>query len=183
MKLFGRMGLKLTVLAEVSVTALWVFPQAIGILLPLLYQKKQKSFLKVKKLLIDAGVTILYGTYAVGVKLQDNKISHIITENKSGRMAYKVKAVVDATGDCDVAWFADAPTDTYQEGNKLASWYYYAGQNGFDLCQLMSADTQELVDKAKNGNLEPPPFLQEGRKNIYCRQGRRHRRPERGLGG
>ena len=50
-----------------------------------------------EKVLIDAGVEILYGTYAVGLKLQDDKITHLITENKSGRLAYKVKSVVDAT--------------------------------------------------------------------------------------
>ena len=33
----------------------------------------------------------------------DKEIYNIITENKSGRLAYKVQSVVDATGDCDIA--------------------------------------------------------------------------------
>ena len=52
-----------------------------------------------EKLLLDEGVRILYGTYVVDVDVNDGKINHIITENKSGRAAYKVKAVVDASGD------------------------------------------------------------------------------------
>ncbi len=76
-----------------------------------------------EKLLTDTGVDILYGTYAVGVDMKDDKINHIICENKSGRLAYKVNAVVDASGDCDIAKFADAPTDTFKQGNVLAAWY------------------------------------------------------------
>ena len=67
-----------------------------------------------ERLLLDAGVDILYGTYAVGVTLENDKIRHIITENKSGRAAYRVQSVVDATGDCDIAKFAGAPTDTFK---------------------------------------------------------------------
>ena len=100
--------------------------------------------------LLEAGVDILYGSYVVDVIKKGNKIDTLVVESKSGRQGYKVGSVVDATGDCDVAWFADAPTDTFQEGNKLAAWYYYAGQKGFDLCQLVSAETQEIVDKVSD---------------------------------
>ncbi|MBQ9692867.1 MAG: FAD-dependent oxidoreductase, partial [Clostridia bacterium] len=87
----------------------------------------------VEKLLLDTGVDIMYGTYAVGVTVNDGKIEHIITENKSGRRAYKVTSVVDATGDCDIAKFADAPTDTFRQGNVLAAWYYSLGEKGYKL--------------------------------------------------
>ena len=107
-----------------------------------------------EKLLIDAGVSILYGTYAVGVKLQDDKISHIITENKSGRAAYKVKAVVDATGDCDIARFANAPTDTFKQGNILASWYYSLGKSGYRLNMLGYSDIPD-EEKTKDNAVKP----------------------------
>lgn len=96
-----------------------------------------------EKLLVDAGVKILYGTYAVDVKLQNNKISHIITENKSGRFAYRVKSVVDATGDCDIANFANVPTDTFKQGNILAAWYYSLGKAGYKLNMLGFADVPD----------------------------------------
>lgn len=98
--------------------------------------------------LLEAGVEVLYGSYVVDVMKKGDKIETLVVESKSGRQGYGVVSVVDATGDCDVAWFADAPTDTYQEGNKLAAWYYYAGQNGFDLCKLVSTESQASVDKA-----------------------------------
>ena len=52
-------------------------------------------------------------------------------------MAYKVKAVVDATGDCDIAKFANAPTDTFKQGNVLAAWYYsYCKKNGYNYLSI-----------------------------------------------
>lgn len=96
-----------------------------------------------ERLLISEGVDILYGTYAVGVKMNDGKIEHLITENKSGREAYRLSAVVDATGDCDIACFADAPTDTFKQGNVLAAWYYSIGRGGYDLNMIGYADTPD----------------------------------------
>ena len=107
-----------------------------------------------EKLLIDEGVDILYGTYAVGVRMNGDKISHIITENKSGRLAYKVGSVVDATGDCDIAKFAGAPTDTFKQGNVLAAWYYSAGKSGYKLNQIGCSDTPEEEKTVQNKKTE-----------------------------
>lgn len=93
-----------------------------------------------EKLLLDEGVDILYGTYVVGADISENKINCVITENKSGRFGYKVKSVVDATGDCDIAKFANLPTDTFKEGNALAAWYYSLGKTGYKLNQLGCID-------------------------------------------
>lgn len=97
----------------------------------------------VEKLLKDEGVEILYGTYAVGVMVRDSRIEHILTENKSGRQAYRVRSVVDATGDCDIARFAGAPTDTFQQGNVLSAWYYFVGKSGYALNMLGDSDIPE----------------------------------------
>ena len=102
-----------------------------------------------EKLLKDEGVDILYGTYAVGVKTNDNKISHVITENKSGRVAYKVKSVVDATGDCDIAHFSGVPTVNFNQGNVLAAWYYSIGNDGYKLNTIGMAD---IPDEEKTEN-------------------------------
>ncbi|MBO5196982.1 MAG: FAD-dependent oxidoreductase [Lachnospiraceae bacterium] len=104
-----------------------------------------------EKLLLDAGVAILYGTYAVGVTVKDCKIQHIITENKSGRRAYRVTSVVDATGDCDIAKLADAPTKGFRQGNILAAWYYSIGKNGYNLNMIGASDIpdEEKTDENK----------------------------------
>jgi len=96
-----------------------------------------------EKLLTENGVKILYGTYAVAVSKSDDKINAVIVENKSGRQAVAAKSVVDATGDCDIAYFAGAPTETYKQGNILAAWYYSLGDNGYELNQVGCADVRD----------------------------------------
>ena len=83
--------------------------------------------------LLKAGVEILYGTRIVGVNKNNNKIDHIIFENKSGRMAIKTRSIVDATGDCDIAFFSDLATREFNKGNDLAAWYYYVNKDAYDL--------------------------------------------------
>ena len=93
-----------------------------------------------EQLLMQEGVEILYGTYAVSVSMDGDKIGAVIAENKSGRQAIAVKSVVDATGDCDIAHFAGAPTVNFQQGNVLAAWYYGLDEAGYKLHMLGYAD-------------------------------------------
>lgn len=103
-----------------------------------------------EKLLKDSGVDILYGTYVVDVKMCGDKISYLITQNKSGRAAYSVRSVVDATGDCDIAQFSGAPTDLFAQGNILAAWYYSLGENGYKLNMLGYSDVPEEEKSSDN---------------------------------
>ena len=111
----------------------------------------------VEKLLIDNGVDVLYGTYAVGVNVIDNKIKHIIVENKSGRIAFGAGSVVDATGDCDIAHFAGAPIDTFKQGNVLAAWYYSIGKKGYKLNMIGASD---IPDEEKNADNAMAPLIE-----------------------
>ena len=108
-----------------------------------------------EKLLLDEGVDILYGTYVVGVDAENDKIKHIVTENKSGRVAYKVKSVVDASGDCDIAHFAGAPTALFQQGNVLAAWYYSVGKAGYNLHMVGFADIPDEEKNESNQGAKP----------------------------
>lgn len=104
-----------------------------------------------EKLLLDNGVCIMYGTYAVDTVVNDGKIDYVVTENKSGRCAYKVKSVVDASGDCDIAHFSGAPTEQFKQGNVLAAWYYSVGKEGYKLNSVGFAD---IPDEEKNDRNE-----------------------------
>lgn len=96
-----------------------------------------------EKLLREVGVEILYGTYAVAVGKKGDKIDAVVVENKSGRQAIRVKSVVDATGDCDIAHFANAPTSENPAGNSLAAWYYFLSENGYNLKMLGFLDVPD----------------------------------------
>lgn len=100
-----------------------------------------------EQLLQKEGVTILYGTYAVGVSKADDRIEAVIVENKSGRQAIAVNSVVDATGDADIALFSGAPTETFKQGNILAAWYYSLSDAGYRLNVVGCCD---VPDDQKN---------------------------------
>lgn len=93
-----------------------------------------------EKLLIENNVDIMYGSYVVDVATENDRIGTLFVQNKSGKVAYSVGSVVDATGDCDIAEFAKLPTETFKQGNILAAWYYFADQNGYHLQMLGAAD-------------------------------------------
>lgn len=79
-----------------------------------------------EQLLLSEGVRILYGTYACKTVSEEGRITHIITENKSGRNAVKIKkSVIDTTGDADICRLAGEKTRSHEKGNLLAAWYYY----------------------------------------------------------
>ena len=106
-----------------------------------------------EKLLLEHNVDILYGSYVIDVATENNKIKNLYVQNKSGKIAYQVGSVVDATGDCDIAYFAGVDTTTFEKGNILAAWYYYTNTNGYKLQAVGAAD---VPDEEKTGDEEKP---------------------------
>lgn len=111
-----------------------------------------------EQLLLEAGVSIMYGSYVTGCRVEDGRIASLTVHNKSGETEYTVSGVVDATGDCDIAHFAEVPTETFKQGNVLAAWYYFVKDGEYDLNMLGYAD---VPDEEKEG--EGPPKLSERR--------------------
>lgn len=93
-----------------------------------------------EQLLYDAGVKILYGTFVCDTMVSDGRITAVITESKSGRLAIEVKNVIDATGDADVAFLSGQSVSLNQKKNPLAAWYYGSGKDGNKLKMLGAAD-------------------------------------------
>ena len=97
--------------------------------------------MRCEQLLMSAGVEILYGSVAVeAAVLPDGHITHVIIENKSGRSAIQVGAVIDCTGDADICKLSGAPTALHEGGNGLAGWYYYTQQGEVKLKMFGLAD-------------------------------------------
>lgn len=113
--------------------------------------------MEAERLLRDAGVRILYGTQVCSVAADNGRINALIIENKSGRSAVGIgRAVVDATGDADIAAFAGAGTALYTRGNTLSAWYYYCNEKERKRCALGPA---ELTDEQiAAGKTQKPPL-------------------------
>lgn len=93
-----------------------------------------------EKLLEENGVDILLGTSICSAAVENQKITAVITENKSGRQAYTAKSFVDATGDADLCWQAGENTVNFQQGNVWCTWFYEAEESGYKLHVLGSCD-------------------------------------------
>lgn len=96
-----------------------------------------------EKLLTEAGVKILYGTFVCAADVSDGRINSVITESKSGREAIEVKNVIDATGDADVAALSGQSVCVNEKKNPLAAWYYGSGADGNKLHMLGAADVPD----------------------------------------
>jgi len=75
----------------------------------------------------ETGAELRFESLFAGVRMDGGRITHVILEEKQGRVALRVKAVVDASGDALVA--ARAGAATTEESNTLAAWYYLACLN------------------------------------------------------
>jgi len=79
----------------------------------------------------EAKVDILVLTMVTDVLKEENKITHVICNNKAGVKAFRAKAFVDASGDADLAYFANAPFE-YESGCS-ASLMFEMGNVNLDL--------------------------------------------------
>ena len=61
------------------------------------------------EMMAEEGVRLLLHSWTVDAIVEDNALKGVIVENKSGRQAILAKAVVDCTGDADIAAYAGAP--------------------------------------------------------------------------
>ena len=113
-------------------------------------KKKEKRFLiqfnanvfaiLMEQLLLENGVDILYGTNLVSCEVDNDKITSVIVENKSGRSAYSAKNFIDTTGDADLCDMAGEETELFKQGNVVSGWFYYTSPKGYILRQLGACD-------------------------------------------
>ena len=61
------------------------------------------------QLLLASGVQLLFHAWAAAVVMQDQQISALVVETKSGRQAIRARCFIDCSGDADVAHFAGVP--------------------------------------------------------------------------
>ncbi|MGB3376534.1 MAG: FAD-dependent oxidoreductase [Microbacterium sp.] len=83
--------------------------------------------LAAQRLLIDSGVTLLYHSWFSDCITEDGRVSHVIVQNKAGRVAYSAAAFVDCTGDADVVRAVGLPTVKSEVLQPATLWFQLAG--------------------------------------------------------
>lgn len=58
----------------------------------------------------EAGVDVLFNTFSNDVVVEESKVKAVYADSPFGKLELHAKVVVDASGECDIAWRAQAPT-------------------------------------------------------------------------
>lgn len=87
-----------------------------------------------QRMLLEAGVDLYLHAYLSDCMMEDNEITHVIIESKSGTEAIAAKYFIDATGDADLAHMAGVPMISYDAPKQPASLYFML--SGVDINQL-----------------------------------------------
>ncbi len=77
------------------------------------------------QLVIEAGVDLRFHRWAVGVVKDGDRITHVVFESKAGREAIACGAVIDCTGDADIAVLAGEPV----ESERVHPWLWFRTAN------------------------------------------------------
>ena len=80
--------------------------------------------LELEHLLQKENIDIWYDSRFCSCRTEQDKITHAIVENKSGRLALSGKMFIDASGDADLCFAAGVPVETF-DYNVLCGWHYY----------------------------------------------------------
>lgn len=71
-----------------------------------LYFDTEMMKLVLNRMVIQAGIKVLFHTYVCDIKAENEMLSKIVITNKSGMNDIKAKVYIDSTGDADIAYAA-----------------------------------------------------------------------------
>lgn len=83
--------------------------------------------LAAQRLLIESGVTLLYHSWFSDVVMDGDVMTHVIVQNKAGRVAYAAKSFIDCTGDADLVRAAGMPTIKGDVLQPATLWFQLGG--------------------------------------------------------
>lgn len=87
----------------------------------------EKYKLVAQRMLLEAGVEIYFHSYLSGCRMEGDRISHIVVENKNGTEAIGARYFIDATGDADLGRMAGVPMQPASKELQPASLIFMLG--------------------------------------------------------
>lgn len=83
--------------------------------------------LAAQRLLLESGVTLLYHSWFSDCVMEGDRVTHVIVQNKAGRVAYEGKVFIDCTGDADLVRAAGLPTTKGSVLQPASLWFQLGG--------------------------------------------------------
>lgn len=135
--------------------------------------------LAMHELVNKESIDVFYDSRAVSVKKENNKVTHLIIENKSGRLAIPLKVAIDASGDADLIYWCNEDVESLDD-NRKTGWYFsytdgkplihmnnedllnpikpssrgYAGDNGKDVSDFIVNANEMILEDIKNIDID-----------------------------
>lgn len=112
-------------------------------------------------MLQEAGANLLLHSFVTDVEVQDQRITEVTVQNKSGRRRIAAKAFVDATGDGDVAFAAGAAWEQGNQSKKVQPMTMKFRMRGVDLAAVkayMQRNPEEFYEKSLISELDQLPL-------------------------
>ena len=111
--------------------------------------------LAAQRLLLESGVTLLYHSWFSDCVTDGDRITHVIVQNKAGRVAYQASVFVDCTGDADLVRAAGFPTTKSDVLQPATLWFQLGGVDTDALDYLFrdAVDGMLPVSQAIRGRL------------------------------
>lgn len=83
--------------------------------------------LAAQRLLLESGVTLLYHCWFADCVTEGERVTHVVVQNKAGRVAYAAEVFVDCTGDADLVRAAGFPTTKGDVLQPATLWFQLGG--------------------------------------------------------
>lgn len=83
--------------------------------------------LAAQRMLLESGVTLLLHSWFADVRVENGRVTHVVVQNKAGRVAYGCGVVIDCTGDADVVRAAGLPTTKGEVLQPATLWFQLGG--------------------------------------------------------
>lgn len=83
--------------------------------------------LAAQRLLLGSGVTLLYHSWLSDCIVEEGRLTHVIVQNKTGRVAYAGRVFIDCTGDADLVRAAGLPTVKDEVLQPATMWFQLGG--------------------------------------------------------
>ncbi|HWK34851.1 FAD-dependent oxidoreductase [Sphingomonas sp.] len=83
--------------------------------------------LAAQRLLLESGVSLLYHSWFADCVMDGDRVTHVIVQNKAGRVAYQGEVFVDCTGDADLVRAAGLPTTKGDVLQPATLWFQLGG--------------------------------------------------------
>lgn len=105
--------------------------------------------LALHELVKKENIEVFFDTRAVNVIKEENKATHLIVENKSGRLAIPFQVAIDASGDADLMYWCNEDTISLKDNRK--TWWYYSYENKNLKINMLNEDLLSPIKEESRG--------------------------------